>query len=282
MKSTESLLAAARAACTRAYAPYSGFAVGAALLTDEGIVFTGSNIENASFGLTVCAERTAVWSAVHAGYRKFSRIAVAADCSPPPAPCGACRQVLWELAGDIEVVMGNPAGDIVERRLADLLPQAFSGADLTRKGDLSGTPASEQWRLPPTLNPVGYVVCDYDQTGGIPQNYRELLSQIVIDPDLKEGLHRLEEERRMIVIGYLHRARGYALKEERSGRGGEVYGIFACRAPLRPNALSHTEVELVEIKKNTLTVRGLDLFNNTPVLDLKTVLFQPDSKTGSF
>ena len=78
--------------------------------------------------------------------------------------------------------------------------------------------------------------------------------------------------KRIIIIGYMHRARGYALKEERSGRGGEVYGVFACRAPLRPNALAQTEVELVGRTKNILTVKGLDLLNATPVVDIKTVL----------
>lgn len=129
MTGNESLLALARAARARAYAPYSNFAVGAALLTEEGAVFTGSNLENASFGLTVCAERVAIWSAVHAGCRRFRRIAVAADCSPPPAPCGACRQVMWEYAREITVVAGNLQGEVIERSLAELLPEAFGGGE---------------------------------------------------------------------------------------------------------------------------------------------------------
>ena len=126
---TETLLTIA-AAARRAYIPYSKFAVGAALLTGEGAVFTGANIENASFGLTVCAERVALWNARHAGYRRFSRLAVVADCSPPPAPCGACRQVILELAGDIEVIMGNLQGEVIRRNLSELLPEPFSSEQL--------------------------------------------------------------------------------------------------------------------------------------------------------
>ena len=112
------LLAMAAAARTRAYAPYSRFAVGAALATGEKMVFTGCNLENGSFGLTVCAERVALWSAWQSGYRRFTRLAVVADCSPPPTPCGACRQVIFELAGDIELIMGNLQGEVVQRAWA--------------------------------------------------------------------------------------------------------------------------------------------------------------------
>ncbi len=270
MISNESLLALAGAARARAYAPYSNFAVGAALLTEEGVVFTGSNLENASFGLTVCAERVAFWSAVHAGHRRFRRIAVAADCSPPPTPCGACRQVMWEYARDIEVIMGNLQAEIKQCSLAELLPEAFSGSDLTRHR--GGADAAETWRLPISFRPVGYVSNEYSDPRSIPDNYKELLSKVIIDPEMEAGLYRLEEEAKVIVVGYLHRASGFALKEERSGRGGEVYGIFACRAPMRPNGISHTVVDLVDRQRNQLTVRGLDLIDSTPVLDIKTVL----------
>ncbi|HSW36124.1 MAG TPA: cytidine deaminase [Candidatus Limnocylindrales bacterium] len=269
----ETLLAAARAARVRAYAPYSKFQVGAALLTEEGVLFTGSNTENASLGLTVCAERVAVWSAVHAGYHKFEKIAIAADCSPPPTPCGACRQVLWELAGDIEVIMGNLKKEIVAHSLLELLPQPFGAeqwAATTGAANLSCP--EEMWRLPVSFNPVGYVVSDYQTPGTIPDNYKELIAQIVIDPELEDGLYRLEEEKKLIIIAYLHQSRGYKLKEKRSGRGNEVYGIFACRAPLRPNALAQTTVDLIDVQKNRLTVKGIDLINGTPVLDIKTVL----------
>lgn len=276
----ETLLATARAARSRAYAPYSRFAVGAALLTADGDLFTGSNMENASFGLTVCAERVALWSAVHAGCRSFSLLAVAADCSPPPTPCGACLQALWELAGDIGVIMGNLAGEVVRRSLSGLLPEPFGGVAPEPAFDAATDAAAEIWRLPAFLRPIGYVRNEFNDRAAIQARYKRALSQVVIDADLEEGLHRLEEEKRIIIIGYLDRAKGYALKERRSGRGGEVYGVFACRDPRRPNHIAQSEVELVERQGPVLTVRGLDLLNGTPVLDIKTVLPPEEPKTA--
>jgi cytidine deaminase len=117
------LIAAARQARRHAHAPYSRFAVGAALETLEGDVFVGCNVENASFGLTLCAERVAVGAAVAAGRREFRRIAVVTDGKA--SPCGACRQVLAEF-GDLEIVMADGDGAIVSRhRLDDLLPEQF-------------------------------------------------------------------------------------------------------------------------------------------------------------
>ncbi len=274
---TKTLLAAARAARMRAYAPYSKFPVGAALLTEEGALITGANMENASHGLTTCAERAAVWTAVHAGHRRFKSIAVTADCSPPVTPCGACRQVLWELAGNIAIIMGNLNEETRETTLLELLPKPFGSAKWAENPtSLASIRDEESWRIPVIFHPVGYMISDYDEPGAIPKNYKELLSQVVIDPDMEEGLYRLEEEKKINIISYLHRARGYNLKDKRSGRGDEVYGVFACRAPLRPNAIAQTTVDLVERNKNVLTVRGADLINKTPVLDLKTVL--PDPK----
>lgn len=267
----DTLLATARAARLRAYAPYSRFLVGAALLTYDGAVVTGANVENASYGMTACAERTAIWTAIHAGYRKFKSIAVIADCSPPPTPCGACRQVLWELAGNIEVVMGNLKGETKNSSLLDLLPQPFGSAIWSDNPVNQEMFKSEQiWRIPVSFHPIGYVLNDYQAPLSIPDNYKELLSQVVIDPEMEKGLYRLDEEEKINVISYLHEARGYTLKDKRSGRGNEVYGVFVCRAPLRPNAIAQSTVELVDIKKNILTVKGLDLINGTPVLDIKT------------
>ncbi len=123
--SAENLLAAARNARLQAHAPFSGFRVGAALETKDGHVVTGCNIENATFGLTICAERVAVFKAISEGLRDFTRIAVVADTAAPTPPCGACRQILWEFGGDLEVILGNLAGESGRYRLKDLLPLPF-------------------------------------------------------------------------------------------------------------------------------------------------------------
>jgi cytidine deaminase len=125
---TDSLVAAARAAQARAYAPYSGYRVGAALEADDGSVYTGCNVENASYGLALCAERAAVAAAVTAGARRFRRAVVVSDSDPPAAPCGACRQVLAEF-GDFEVTAVGPARTL-HWTVAELLPAAFSRAQL--------------------------------------------------------------------------------------------------------------------------------------------------------
>jgi len=120
------LIEAARAAQQHAHCPYSHYRVGAALETADGAVFVGSNVENASFGLTICAERSAVFTAVSAGARKFRRIVVATDSEPPGPPCGACRQVLAEFGSELEV---ESVGPTQSRRwtIRELLPDAFSG-----------------------------------------------------------------------------------------------------------------------------------------------------------
>jgi cytidine deaminase len=119
------LVASARRARRDAVAPYSGFKVGAALLTADGTVVTGCNIENATYGLTVCAERVAIFTALAAGHRRFTRIAVVADTEAPTPPCGACRQILWEFAGDVEVVLANLRRETGRHKLSDLLPLPF-------------------------------------------------------------------------------------------------------------------------------------------------------------
>jgi cytidine deaminase len=122
---SEALVAAARAAFQRALADYSHFRVGAALETVDGQIITGCNIENASYGLTMCAERVAMFKALSEGHRHFRRVVIVADTSSPTPPCGACRQILWEFAGDIEVVLANLERVAATHRMADLLPAAF-------------------------------------------------------------------------------------------------------------------------------------------------------------
>lgn len=108
-----------------AYAPYSQFRVGAALLTEDGTVFTGCNVENASYGLCLCAERVAIASAVAAGHRSFRWIAVATSSSPPSPPCGMCRQVMTEFSPTLGVTLVNPKGELVETTADALLPGSF-------------------------------------------------------------------------------------------------------------------------------------------------------------
>jgi cytidine deaminase len=121
----DQLVAAARAAREYAVADFSGFKVGAALETADGRVITGCNIENASYGLTLCAERVAIFKALSEGERRFTRIAVVADTDSPTPPCGACRQIIWEFCGDVEVIMANTTTVTAKLRMKDLLPLPF-------------------------------------------------------------------------------------------------------------------------------------------------------------
>ena len=108
-------------------APYSNFKVGAALETADGTIVTGCNIENASYGLTICAERVAMFKALSEGHRRFTRMAVVADTVAPTSPCGACRQVLWEFGQDLEIVLANLTEVTGRHQMAELLPLAFDG-----------------------------------------------------------------------------------------------------------------------------------------------------------
>lgn len=119
------LVEAAQVARERAHAPFSHFKVGAALETAAGDIITGCNVENATYGLTMCAERVAIFKAISEGHRVFTRVVVVADTQAPTPPCGACRQLLWEFCGDIEVVLANLDGPTSRLKLASLLPLPF-------------------------------------------------------------------------------------------------------------------------------------------------------------
>src|SRR5579863_2587214 len=121
----EILIAAARTAREHAHAPFSNFRVGAAVRAKSGRIFTGCNVENATFGLTLCAERVAIFKAISEGERGFDAVAVVADTGALTPPCGACRQILWEFCGDAEIILANLQGKVEVYRMSALLPHPF-------------------------------------------------------------------------------------------------------------------------------------------------------------
>ena len=123
--SDSDLIAAARNARLNAHAEFSHFKVGAALETADGTIIPGCNIENATYGLTICAERVAMFKALSEGHRQFRRIVVVADTEAPTPPCGACRQILWEFGGDMEVILANLKQETGRYQLSQLLPMPF-------------------------------------------------------------------------------------------------------------------------------------------------------------
>ena len=125
------LQSAAESALSESYSPYSHFRVGAAVLTKEGKIFVGTNIENASFGLSMCAERVAIFKAVSEGYKSFTNLAVISSAGKPAFPCGACRQVLAEFNKDIKIHLS----DNYTKTLSDLLPDSFNSSQLNTKND---------------------------------------------------------------------------------------------------------------------------------------------------
>jgi cytidine deaminase len=123
--SEKELIEAATNVRENAYAPFSDFRVGSALETEDGEIISGCNVESASYGLTVCAERVAIWKAISMGKRKIKHIAVVADTEELTPPCGVCRQIIWEFGGDIPVIMSNLKGKVETVQMKDLLPRAF-------------------------------------------------------------------------------------------------------------------------------------------------------------
>jgi cytidine deaminase len=121
----EELVTAAKLARENSYAPYSEFRVGAAIETDDGEIYTGCNVESASYGLTVCAERVAIWKAISEGKHKVRNIAVVADTKELTPPCGVCRQIIWEFGGNVPVTLANLNGGRETVEMKDLLPRAF-------------------------------------------------------------------------------------------------------------------------------------------------------------
>lgn len=130
MNPFETLIAAARQARENAHAPYSNFRVGAAVWAKSGRIYTGCNVENASYGLTCCAERVAIFKAVSEGERGFDAVAVVTDADTLTPPCGACRQVIWELCGDVPVILADLAGNSEQLSSGELLPRAFDATSI--------------------------------------------------------------------------------------------------------------------------------------------------------
>ena len=127
MGGSDDLVAAARAAREHAVADFSHFKVGAAIETSDGHIVTGCNVENATYGLTICAERVAIFKALSEGHRQFTRIAVVAESDEPTPPCGACRQIMWEFGGDLEVILANLHRVTGHHQMRDLFPLPFDG-----------------------------------------------------------------------------------------------------------------------------------------------------------
>jgi len=126
----DTLISAAKAARANAHAPFSHFKVGAALRTSSGKIFGGCNVENATYGLTICAERVAIFKAISEGQHKFDALAVVTDTDSLTPPCGACRQLIWEFCGDVPVVMANLQGKVEELRMSQLFPKPFDSSNL--------------------------------------------------------------------------------------------------------------------------------------------------------
>ncbi|HLO00081.1 MAG TPA: cytidine deaminase [Pyrinomonadaceae bacterium] len=130
-KTLQELVETAKHARLRSIAPFSNFLVGAALRTTDGKIYTGSNVESASYGLTVCAERVAIWKALSEGERQFSELAIVADTGTLTPPCGTCRQIIWEFAKNATIVLGNLHGETQVVEIRELLPRAFDARFLS-------------------------------------------------------------------------------------------------------------------------------------------------------
>lgn len=141
-ESLQQLIETAKSARLQSMAPFSNFLVGAAVRTDEGKVYTGCNVESASYGLTVCAERVAIWKALSEGERQFIELAIVADTESLTPPCGTCRQIIWEFAKNARIVLGNLRGETQIVSIRELLPRAFDARFLSKpaKGSAKESP----------------------------------------------------------------------------------------------------------------------------------------------
>lgn len=137
-ESLQELLETAKAARLQSIAPFSNFLVGAAVRTEDGKVYTGCNVESASYGLTVCGERVAIWKALSEGERKFTELAIVADTETLTPPCGTCRQIIWEFAKNATIILGNLDGETQIVSIKELLPRAFDARFLTGAAKESG------------------------------------------------------------------------------------------------------------------------------------------------
>ena len=143
-ESLQELIKTAQSARLQSIAPFSNFLVGAALKTDEGKVYTGCNVESASYGLTVCAERVAIWKALSEGERHFSELAIVADTESLTPPCGTCRQIIWEFAKNATIVLGNLHGATQVVSIKELLPRAFDARFLSNAGKAKAKESSKE------------------------------------------------------------------------------------------------------------------------------------------
>jgi cytidine deaminase len=143
-ESLQQLIETAKSARLRSIAPFSNFLVGAAVKTDEGKIYTGSNVESASYGLTVCAERVAIWKALSEGERNFAELAIVADTDSLTPPCGTCRQIIWEFAKNATIVLGNLRGETQIVSIRELLPRAFDARFLSGTKKAQAKESSEE------------------------------------------------------------------------------------------------------------------------------------------
>jgi cytidine deaminase len=134
-KSLQELIEAAKTARLRSIAPFSNFLVGAAVRTKAGKIYSGCNVESASYGLTVCGERVAIWKALSEGEHDFSELAIVADTESLTPPCGTCRQIIWEFAKHAKIVLSNLQGETQECSIKELLPRAFDARFLSAHKD---------------------------------------------------------------------------------------------------------------------------------------------------